>query len=362
MTATTDMPSTTPAPAPRAADKSDAGTPLVSIVIAMYNEARYIGLCLDSILAQDFDMSRCEIIVVDGRSQDDSAAIVRSYCERYPNVRLLDNPRRVQVAALNLGAGIARGRYMLQMDSHCRYQSDYIRQVVATFERTGAANVAGQFVARPGDETTIARAIWLVQGSRFGAGASYGRQPGPERMVGENEHVTSGWSFRRDLFDRVGWFDERLISNHDNDMSCRAHEAGLGVCYNPAIVAEYFSRARIWPFLRTMFRNGYYLMPMWRIRPSSFALMHAVPMAFVLTLLVSGVAGLFWPPAWWLTAAALGSYGLVDMAVSIGLAARHGAVMLPLLPWLFLATHGSYGIGTVAGVIRFGLGRLPRAG
>src|SRR5437016_2410158 len=117
--------------------------PLVSIVVPMFNEERYIGACVDSILAQDFDMSRCEILVIDGRSTDRSAEIVRERATRDPRVRLIDNPARLQVAALNLGVQYARGQYFLQMDSHCHYQRDYVRQVVETFERTGAYNIAG---------------------------------------------------------------------------------------------------------------------------------------------------------------------------------------------------------------------------
>ena len=338
----------------------DAADPIVTIVVPMYNEERYIAGCLDSILSQTYDMTRAEVLVVDGRSTDRSAAIVREYEARDPRIRLLDNPARIQPTALNLGVMNARGRYVLQMDSHCKFHPDYVERIVEAFERTHAGNVVGLFIAHPGADTPTARAIWQVQRSRLGAGASYGLHPGPSRFIGENEHITAGWSFQRSAFDRVGLFDVRLVRNHDNDMSARIHEAGLGVYYHPEIKADYFARSTARTFAHAMYKNGYFLVPMWRLRPGTFAKMHVAPLLFVLVLLIGGLGGFAWPPLWWLGGAALAAHVVVvDIGASVLNASRHGWWMLAYLPWLFLLTHVSYGLGTLAGILRFGLGGVP---
>ena len=84
-----------PFPSAQRADPA-AGGPLVSIVVPMLNEERYISGCLDSILAGTFPLEQCEVLVVDGGSVDNSREIVRARLEQYPSLRLLDNPRRIQ--------------------------------------------------------------------------------------------------------------------------------------------------------------------------------------------------------------------------------------------------------------------------
>lgn len=332
---------------------------LVSIVIPMLNEERHISACLDSILAQTFDAARREILVIDGGSTDRSLEIVRGYAERHPSIQLLHNPERLQACALNIGVRHSRGTFILQMDAHSSYQADYVAQTIRTFEETGAYNIAGLFVSQPGGTTRMARAIWLVQGSRFGSGASYGRQPGKARFVGRQEHVTSGWSFRREAFERVGLFDRRPLGNHDVDMSVRIHEAGMGVYFQPAIVAHYFARSTARAFANVMWRNGHYLAPMWMIRPASFARVHAIPALSLFLLIVGLLGGLFWHPLMWAEAAAIGLYALLDLAISIAWAAREGWWLMLYLPWLFPLTHFAYGMGTLIGIIRFGLRGVP---
>lgn len=347
-------------PPPPTREALDPRAPLVTIVVPMYNEERYIAKCLDSILTQTFDMSQAEILVVDGRSTDRSAEIVRDYERRDSRIRLLDNPARIQPTALNIGVLNARGKYVLQMDSHARFHPDYVQRIVETFEQTGAGNVVGLFIAHPGADTPVAQAIWQVQRSKVGAGASYGLHPGPARFIGENEHITAGWSFRKSSLQKVGLFDVRLVRNHDNDMSTRIHEAGEGVYFNPAIKADYFARSSARAFAHAMYKNGFFLMPMWRLRPGTFAKMHVVPMLFVLALLIGGLGGFLWTPLWWAGAAAAAAHLLViDLGVSAATAGRCGAWMIAYLPWLFPLTHISYGMGTLAGVLRFGLGGVP---
>ncbi|MCI0438794.1 MAG: glycosyltransferase, partial [Chloroflexi bacterium] len=77
--------------------------PLVSIIVPMRSEERYIGACLDSILANDYPGEKLEIIVVDGMSADGSRKIVEGRMRRHPQIRLLDNPRRITPAAMNIG-------------------------------------------------------------------------------------------------------------------------------------------------------------------------------------------------------------------------------------------------------------------
>jgi len=92
--------------------------PSVSIIIPCRNEEKYIGKCLDSIIAQDYPKDKVEILILDGRSTDRTREIVKKYAQKYPFMRLLDNPRKVQTTALNIGIKEARGEIIIRMDAH----------------------------------------------------------------------------------------------------------------------------------------------------------------------------------------------------------------------------------------------------
>lgn len=346
-------------PAGNAADSG--GDVLVSIIMPMLNEERHIRRCLESVLAQRFDMPRVEILVVDGGSTDASPDIVREFTAAHPRIVLLHNSFRFQSHALNIAVPRTRGKYVLRMDCHSSYEPDYIARVVEAFERTGADNIQGPNISHPGADTTAARAIWLVQGSRLGGGASFGRQEGGQgRFLGPGE-VTSGWSFTRDILDRAGPFDERLIRNQDNEYTCRVRAIGGRAWYEPGVRAAYYARATVRAFVRLMFRNGFYHMLTWRVCPESFGLTHCVPAAFVLTLLVLGIAAPFAPYAGWLLAGVVAPYGAAVLIETARATASHGVRYLLWLPWLFPLMHLSYGAGTLLGIARFAFTPIERS-
>jgi glycosyltransferase involved in cell wall biosynthesis len=118
----------------------DGRLPFVSVIIPARNEGEYIERCLASLIAQDYPVDRLEILFVDGMSTDATRAIVADYCRRYQHLRLLENPRRVVPAALNIGLRAARGEIIVRVDGHCLLAPDYISRCV---ER--------RRLARPGD-------------------------------------------------------------------------------------------------------------------------------------------------------------------------------------------------------------------
>src|SRR5579884_3115021 len=115
---------------------------IVSIVIPMRNEEKRIAGCLNSILANDFPKDELEIIVADGRSEDRSREIVEKLAEHNPQIRLIDNPRRIVPSGLNAAIALARGRYIIRMDAHSEYPSDYVSACVRELE-SGVADVVG---------------------------------------------------------------------------------------------------------------------------------------------------------------------------------------------------------------------------
>jgi len=206
----------------------------VTVIVPCRNERRYIAACLDSILATAYPADRLEVLVVDGASDDGTRDAVRAYAAREPRVRLLDNPRRSAPAALNLGIRAARGEIIARMDAHVVYPPHYLPVLVEALLETGADNVGCPIVTLPADESATARAIACALSHPFGVGNSRFRIGSAVRR--EVDTVPFG-CFRRDVFDRVGLFDEELIRNQDDEFNFRLIRSGGRVLLVPDVAA-----------------------------------------------------------------------------------------------------------------------------
>jgi len=331
--------------------------PFVTVVIPALNEAQRIEACLESVLAQDYPLDRLEVLVVDGRSTDATREKVAAFADRHPLVRLVDNPKRIQAVAFNLGVREARGDVIVRLDAHASYSQDYVRRCVEVLDETGAANVGGVWETVPGAGSLVARSIALLCTLRFGIGGARFRVGGE---AGPTDTVPFG-AFQRETFEKVGLLDERLVRGEDNEFNARIRQQGLTVYFDPRIRCAYYARATVWGFMKQLFGNGLYHILTIRVNFGGCSLRHFVPLVFVCTLLAALVAGFFWIPAWGAGAAVLGLYLVVDVAASLMAAREHGWRFLAVLPWLYFVTHLTYGFGTLVGVFRFGLGPVGPA-
>lgn len=345
-----------------AADRVDRqrlpDSPTVSVVIPMRNEEQFIGRCLESFLAQDYDMSKVEVVVVDGRSTDRSRDVVQAFAKTHPNLKLLDNPKRITPAAMNLGIQSSTGDLIIILGAHSASPPEFLSRCAETAVRTGADVVGGVLSVVPGADTLMARTIQVFQGHPLGMGGARHRVGGKEGPV----DMLPFACFRRDVFARVGLFDERLVRSQDNEMDARIVAAGGTIWFSPRITNYYYARPTLRTWLRMLFINGSWHAYLIRILPSAFRFRYLVPLAFFLIVTGGVLAGLAWRPAWLLAAAALGAHLALSVLASIQLAARHGWDLLLTLPWFFSLCHLWYGAATLIGVFKHGfvgLGERP---
>ena len=219
------------------------------------NEEGYIARCLDSILEGDYPRSLLEVLVVNGGSSDRTAEIVAAYAAAHRGVVALENPQGTTPAALNIGIRAASGRVIVRMDAHVLYPPDYIRRLVAGLEDSGADNVGGVLETVPGEDTPVAQAIALGISHRFGVGNSHFRVGTSERR--EVDTVPFG-CFRREVFDRIGLFDEELIRNQDDEFNFRIITRGGRVLLLPDVFCRYFARRSFSQLARMYYQYGYF--------------------------------------------------------------------------------------------------------
>jgi glycosyltransferase involved in cell wall biosynthesis len=321
----------------------------------MRNEGKYIEKCLDSILYNDFPREQYEIIVVDGDSTDDSRELVLRKATEFPCIRLLRNSKRIVPPGLNLAIREARGRYIIRMDAHAEYPPDYVTNCIYELKRTGAANVGGRCLTKPGADTDVARAIALLTQTSIGVGNSAFRLGAGDRYV---DTVPFG-AFRCEVFDQVGPFREDLIRSQDYELNARIRKAGGRIYLSPRIYATYYNASTFAQFMRQGYVNGLWAARAWIRYPVSFCYRHAAPLVFITGLV--GLIGLsfFRPGFRWILAAALSVYFFTVFFGSWGIACRHGARFFWLTSALVFCHHCVYGIGSWHGVLT---GRISHRG
>lgn len=332
------------------------------------NEAAHIERSLKAVLAQDYPPERMEVLVIDGMSTDGTREIVQRMIEQtttdygqrttncgrqttgdglrmtgIPVLIFLDNPSRIVPTALNIGLKHARGDVIVRVDGHCEIAKDYVRRCVEVLWETGADCVGGPTVAM--GETRIARTIALAQSSFFGVGGvsfRTGRKHG-----GYVDTVAFG-AYRREVFDRIGVFDEELVRNQDDEFNFRLIQAGGKIWLDPSIRSVYYSRASLRSLWKQYFQYGFYKVRVIQKRKAVPSWRHLVPATFVCALFGSGLWALL-SSQWFWALSVIGPYGVANLIASFG-AARRDWTTLPLLPLAFFTLHLSYGIGFLWGL------------
>ena len=332
---------------------ADTGPPTVSVVLPVRNEGRHLQACLERLIDQDYPRDRVEIIVVDGRSDDATHDVLERVMSRHPNVRLrvLDNPDRIVPTALNIGIRAAVGEVIVRMDGHSIPERTHLTACVRALRSSGAANVGGGMRAE--GTTPFGRAVALVMRHRLSAGDARYRTGG---RAGDVDTVPFG-AFRRDVFDRVGLFDESMVRNQDYEFNARLRAAGERVYFDPSINFVYAPRETPGGLWRQFFQYGWWRVETIRRHPSSVRWRQLVPPIFVGTFTTALLLAPWFLTASWalvaITAAYLGTVATVSLAI-----ARSDGTATPLNIALgFAIIHLAFGTGFLTNLLTGG--RLP---
>jgi succinoglycan biosynthesis protein ExoA len=322
--------------------------PFVSVVLPIRNEARFIERSISAVLAQDYPADRIEIIVADGMSTDNTRAIVRSFEERCPNVRLIDNPGRFVPTGLNAAIAQASGDILVRVDGHCEIDPQYIRCCVDHLLKDGVDGVGGPLETV--GETAVARAIAAAMSSRFGVGSSGFRTVNDKTMLTDTIAFPA---YTRAIVDRAGPFDEEMVRCQDDEYNYRLRKLGAKLLLAADVRSRYYSRSSLRSLWKQYYQYGYWKVRVMQKHPLQMRPRQFVPLAFVTVLLLSLLTMPFASTARWAFAFVAISYVVANLAVSLLSAEGQGWRVRLLFPAAIAILHVAYGLGFLVGLARF---------
>ena len=324
----------------------------VSFMIVAYNEAGFLPALLNDLDAQDYPHESIEVVLVDGGSEDRTKAIMEGFAAEgdFADCKILDNPKRSQAAGWNLAIDAATGDILIRMDAHGRVDGDFVTNVVAQMEK-GESIVGGQRVTVFEGKRPWARMLAHAEASPFGSGVASYRRKTPRQYVKTMAHA----AYRRAVFDKVGGFNENLARTEDNEIHYRMRQAGFRFCQCPEIVSYLHARSTLRGMIKQKWGNGFWVGATLPVCPGCLSLYTFVPAVFALVFLSAvgwGVQNL----SLFAVAFLLTVYGIAALVAAVREIVREPhwgvkALILFLLPTVFLLMHLAYGLGTLVGLL-----------
>nr|WP_293480655.1 glycosyltransferase family 2 protein [Prevotella sp.] len=320
----------------------------VAIVIPTLNEERFISRCLNSIIKQTYEFEKMDVMIIDGGSNDKTKDIVAEYQKSHQNIRFIENKKKIQSVAFNIGFKKSTAPYIIRLDAHAEYDSKYISLCIENLKQDEKrGNVGGRCNILPFNQSLWAQTNAILNHSRFGIGGAAFR-------VSNEAHNTDSvpfGAFPRKIIEKIGGMREDLPRGEDNEYNSRIRKAGYKIFFDPNIISSYFARPTLGASCKQMYANGNSIGYLYYIDREAIGIRHLVPLLFVVSGLFSIIISVLWSPFCYVFCGGLALYIIADAIASIMGAKDNVKCTLPLFI-LFFCVHVSYGMGTIAGLIK----------
>ncbi|MGF1586958.1 MAG: glycosyltransferase family 2 protein [Bacteroidales bacterium] len=322
----------------------------ISIIIPCYNEEKYIEGCLNSILKSEYPLDFMELIIVDGGSSDNTLTIIKNFIHKFSLIKVLHNPHKTVPFAMNMGIKEARGEYIIRLDAHSTYPKEYFSKLIKYAIILNSDNIGGVCLTEVKTENYKSIAIKEVLSNKFGIGNSLFRV-GVDQIT-EADTVVFG-CFKKSVFERFGYYDERLERNQDIELNKRIKRGGGKIFLVPEITCTYYAPDKFTDFIKKNFNNG-----KWNIltvyitkRLGSLSVRHFFPLLFLLSLIVPSTFSLIYFPLIYISLVSFIIYSILYILISLNITTGKNTRFMHL--WIsFWILHISYGVGSLYGIFR----------
>lgn len=249
---------------------------MISLICPVYNEQEYIERIINFFISSSINEK--ELFLIDGGSNDNTISIIKDKIKYHPNIYLLYNENKYVPFALNIGIKASKGDPIIRLDAHTDYSEDYILKILEVFNETDADIVGGPMIKE--GISPFQKAVAYCTSTNLGIGNSKIHKSNYE---GFSDHVYLG-AWRREIFDEIGYFDERLIRNQDDEFHYRAKSKGKKIFLSSKIKSKYYTRNSIKKLFIQYFQYGLFKPLVLKKIKTELKLRHLIPSAFVLYL------------------------------------------------------------------------------
>jgi len=329
---------------------------LVTVVVPCFNEGNNLRKCLDSIIENDYNKTKMEVLVIDGLSSDSSIEIIKEYCAKYNFIRLLINERRYTPYAFNIGIKNATGDVVIIMGAHSTYANDYISKCVYHLYKYNVDNVGGIEKILPRENTLIGNAIAIVMSHPFGVGNAEYRLSYDDAEINQKPRLVDtvfGGCYRKSIFDRIGLFNEQLKNSQDMELNIRLRKNGGKILLVPSIVTVYYARSGYIDFVKWTINNGVSAITPIEYSKTPLSVRHVVPLLFfigIITLSPLTIINSFFAILFLLLVVI---YTITTLYSSARITKQKKDLrLMVIMPMMFFTIHFFYGLGSFKGLFK----------
>ncbi|WP_027420395.1 glycosyltransferase family 2 protein [Crocinitomix catalasitica] len=318
----------------------------ISIIIPCRNEQDYIAICLQALSLQEYNKGSLEFLVIDGMSDDSTREIIKELQVKDPRIKLIDNPFKTTPQAMNIGLNAAAYDLIIRIDAHAKALPGFIeKNTEAVFESEDIMCAGGRIKNVYQNKT--AEIIGFAMSSPFGVGNATFRIGGEKKFV---DTLAFG-IYKKDVFNKIGFFNESLIRNQDDELNFRLTKAGYKILYNPEIESEYFVRGSVKKLTKQYYQYGYWKVYVNKLHKTVTSIRQMVPILFLLGLIFGAIFSVLMPFFWMLYVAGILFYILLALVFAFKVSPNLLVAMK--VSCIFPILHLSYGYGYLKGLLRF---------
>lgn len=334
----------------------------VTIGIIAYNEEKYINALFNSILDQNYDLKKIEVVIVDAVSTDNTLQIMKEFREKNLNsfldIKIFSNKNKTQSYGWNIVIDNVKTDVLVKIDAHSILCKDYVKETVNLIKQ-GETICGGRIIKIIDDKNKFKDVLLIAENSMFGSSfAKYRRSEKPEYV----STLLNG-TYKKKIFDEVGNYDTNILRAEDNEIHYRMRNAGYKFCYSPKIYSYYHSRSDLKSMMKQKYGNGKWVgLTAKSYTPKIFSIFYFIPLLFTLAIICSvamSIASIFVPNnivKWILNVPSIGlfsSYSLfVWISTFIETIRNKNILGLICLPVLYFMMHIFYGLGTISGLLK----------
>lgn len=326
----------------------------VSVIIPTKNEENAISACIESLEKSDYPKDKFELIVIDGGSVDKTVNIVKKLQKKYKNIRLVCADGANTSVGRNIGIKSASGDIIINFSGHTLAEKNFIRALSTKlqYSENSVAGVGCKDKIPMDQSSSIAQYIECITSTKLGGSMMH------QHMEFHGEQFVDSVSFtayRREIFEKVGFFDSDLPSGDDAELNSRIRKAGYKLLYTPVTCVYRYRREKLKDFFWQMFNYGRSRMQINKRHLDSLRLVYLMPALFVVYLFM-------FPPLFFLNSIMLFTvwslgifvYFLLLLAFSIKLSfSRKNPNLLIICPILYFVEHFAYGLGLLSETASF---------